>query len=237
MSREDDRFNSWLLGQAFDAFKTVQRMQLNEASEDEEEDEKHKADAKHVDDKHMKQADKPADKPDDSAQQDQSKHSETRGGPQQAKAAQRQTPAPDPDEVTLDIVVKKLNAIRSGPSFKDESVRTRIGEYFTELTSSERLALFAFLEGLAEVVAGHVDGDDARTPSDPDINVGMETTQTAKDVEEAQPQPRVVKGGDDTNTASRGGRTQQPRTSTGNAGSPPVERDAFSKSPVMVVRR
>lgn len=157
---------------------------------------------------------------------------DTRGGQQQAKAARRQTPTPDPDDITLELVVKKLNAIRSGPSFKDEGVRQRIADYFKELQASERLALFAFLEGLAEVVAANVDGDDARMPSDPDINVDMEAAPTRDEREEARPQPRVVKHGDKPT-----GRMKQQADKVGTSDAPPKQQDAYSRTPVMVVKR
>jgi hypothetical protein len=111
---------------------------------------------------------------DDAGKQSQDRDEKIqRGGQQQAKAAIRSVPAPSEDALTLTMVVDKLNAVRSGKSLKDEGVRKRLGEYFVDLNPIERLALFAFLEGLAEIVAADVPGEHARAPNDPDINVEM----------------------------------------------------------------
>lgn len=170
------------------------------------------------------------------------KPAETRGGPQKARAAQREVPAPGPDDLTMEVVVDKLNAIRSGKSLKDEGVRKRIGEYFNELTSAQRLALFAFLEGLAEVVASDVPGDDARAPNDPDIGVEMERGEASSD-EPAE--PRVAKhdaeeysrgrssGGEKVVVRSRASGSQaRPRSDA-----PAVAQDAGDEAPVHVVHR
>jgi hypothetical protein len=186
---------------------------------------------------------------DDKASPDESKPSDElpperdpRGGPQQAAAAKREVPTPDADDLSLEDIIDKLNAVRSGRSLKDEGVRQRIGTYFQEMTSAQRLALFAFLEGLAEVIATEVPGDDARSPSDPDIGIGMERTQTERDVEERPTATRVVKqdaGSEQGSTSSRSNdaRTQQVQQRGIKGGGPKITRDATDDVPIMVVKR
>lgn len=157
---------------------------------------------------------------------------ETRGGPQVPDAAKREMPAPDVDDLTMELIIDKLNAIRSGKSLKDKGVQQRVAEYFSDLSSAQRLALFAFLEGLAEVIALEVPGDDARAPNDPDIGVQMDATKeddnsarvAKKGTEEySGGQKRVVKGGDGKKSSS--------------GGVPAASPDAHDDAPVMVTYR
>lgn len=152
---------------------------------------------------------------------------EMRGGKQVATAAQREVPPPDVDDLSLELIVDKLNAIRSGESFKDEDVRSRLAQYFQELTSVQRLALFAFLEGIAEMVATDVSGEDARAPDDPDMRVDMSRydTEQHREEEESDDAKRVRKPATKEYSGGIG------------LGSPPVGGDSGDDAPVMVVRR
>jgi hypothetical protein len=127
------------------------------------------------------------------------------------------------------MVVDKLNAVRSGKSLRDDSVRKRLGEYFVDLNPTERLALFAFLEGLAEIVAADVPGEHARAPNDPDINVEMNRDDIdVEDIDDTDDAPHVhVKK---SNASISGGRRQGTVTSNGH---PPEDGDG----PILVVRR
>lgn len=225
MKLEERHFDSWLKHRALDAATRVRS--LLEASDTEEDEEDKKTD------------DKSGDSSGESSdvEHDDTSH-ETRGGPQKAKAAQRETPAPSHDDLSMEQIIDKLNAIRSGKSLKDKGVRERIGAYFQDLNSVQRLALFAFLEGLAEVVASEVPGDDARAPNDPDIGVDMTQTVSEKDVESRKEQPRVVKSQSGGENNMR--RVQQTNTTTRkqqSASVPHISKDAGDDSPVFVVKR
>jgi hypothetical protein len=66
--------------------------------------------------------------------------------------------------ITLDMVVERLNAIRSGRSFKDENISQQMQAYFNDLNDNERLALYAFLKGISQIVTGEIQGQAAPTP-------------------------------------------------------------------------
>lgn len=66
--------------------------------------------------------------------------------------------------ITLDMVVERLNAIRSGRSFKDENISMQMQAYFNDLNDNERLALYAFLKGISQIVTGEIQGQAAPTP-------------------------------------------------------------------------
>jgi hypothetical protein len=158
-----------------------------------------------------------------------------RGGPQIAKAAYRDEPPPDADDLDIDMLTKKLNAIRSGKSLSDDDTHSRVEEYFASLTKNQRLALYAFLEGLAEVIAAEIDGDEARAPDDPEYKVDIKVRQGEQDAENATVRPlekRVAKPGakeynvDKRRVASVGSKPQQRKTNI----------DASDDAPVMVVK-
>jgi len=107
----------------------------------------------------------------------------TRGGQQQARAATRELPAPDEEDLNYNMIAQKINAIRSGRSLSDKDTAADLKKYLGTLSSTQRLALFAFVEGLAEVIAANVDGDKARRPDDPDY--GMAITKTTSSETEA----------------------------------------------------
>jgi hypothetical protein len=84
--------------------------------------------------------------------------------------------------ISTDDVVSKLNTIRGGKSFKDDLVANRLDEYFKSLSKAEKIALFAFLKGLAQIVTGEVPADDVIDPSNPPAEVEMEKTGNKKSV-------------------------------------------------------
>lgn len=53
-------------------------------------------------------------------------------------------------------IVDKLNSIRSGKSFKDSAVKGAMDEWINSLSKTERVALFAFVRGIAQIVTGEV---------------------------------------------------------------------------------
>lgn len=93
-------------------------------------------------------------------------------------------------DISSDDIVTKLNTIRGGKSFKDEAVASRLDSYIKELTKAERIALFAFLKGLSQIVTGEVDPKDILDPSEPPSDVEMEKTGGKKEV---KIKPNVIK--------------------------------------------
>lgn len=250
-------FDKWLKKTAIDSARQVRMLLEKEGDEDplgldDDED----------DEDGMGAGDSPSEVADDEAGGEQSiadvmdndagsgsGEGEGRGGPQIAKAAYRDVPAPSAEELSVRNVIAKLNAIRSGKSFKDADVIARMGEYFEDLNLPQRLALFAFLEGLAEVIATDVAGKAARAPSDPDINVDMTQEQGEQEVDKDMSQARVAKPaeeyGNQQQQQKQSAQAQpvqkqtQTRTAqkTRTAAAPQRVADADEDTPVMIAKR
>lgn len=77
---------------------------------------------------------------------------------------------PAAEDVTLDMVIDRLNVMRSGKSLKDENIATEMQHYFDDLSSPERLTLLSLLTGLAEVITGGVSGEEAKDPEDAGVH-------------------------------------------------------------------
>ena len=105
-------------------------------------------------------------------------------------------------EVTTSDIVEKLNSIRAGRSFKSDDISKNLDEYVNSLTKAERVALLAFLKGLAQIVSGEVAADDATDPAETPSDVKMKKqmgvhTRTIK--------PNVIHSPEKPKTKSSGG--------------------------------
>lgn len=94
------------------------------------------------------------------------------------------------DVETKDIV-DKLNSIRSGKSFKDETVSSAMDQYVGSLSKAERTALLAFLKGIAQIVTGEVSGGEATEPDSNPADVQMKKGPEASKTKHIQ--PNVIK--------------------------------------------
>ena len=115
---------------------------------------------------------------------------------QQQPAQQQQQPGGEnvPEEVTVKSVIEKLNSIRSGRSFRDSAVEERMNAFFSALDDSEKKALYAFLNGIAQAVTGEVPSENvikAGDPSNPPTNVKMEP-KGHKDKAQLSLKPNIV---------------------------------------------
>ena len=86
-------------------------------------------------------------------------------------------------------VVSVLNSIRAGRSFKDSAVADPMNAYIDKLSGAEKTALYAFLNGIAEIVTGVVDGQVATDPSDAPADVEMKKKLHDKPAVEQPAQP------------------------------------------------
>jgi multidrug efflux pump subunit AcrB len=93
-------------------------------------------------------------------------------------------------DVSSDDIVSKLNTLRAGRSFKDEDIAARLNEYVKSLTKAERVALLAFLKGLAQIVTGEIPAEDAVDPGDKPADVDMKKKSSSQTV---TIKPTVVK--------------------------------------------
>jgi hypothetical protein len=83
-------------------------------------------------------------------------------------------------EIKSKDIVDKLNTIRSGKSFKDSSVSGKLDEYVESLSKAEKVALLAFLKGLAQIVTGEIEPDQAQDPSDNPADIAMKKSNEPK---------------------------------------------------------
>lgn len=94
-------------------------------------------------------------------------------------------------EVEPKDIIEKLNAIRAGKSFKDETIASKMNEYVESLSKAEKVALLAFLKGLSQIVTGEVDAETATDPADPDPDVKMKKGAGEKETKTIK--PNVIK--------------------------------------------
>ena len=97
---------------------------------------------------------------------------------------------PDPSDikdVTFDQVITLMNMMRSGKSAKDPRTKDSLGNYFKGLNSGERQALFVLLSGLAQILAGGVEGEKAPDPA----AVGIRIKAKAADRDQTAPSPNT----------------------------------------------
>lgn len=83
-------------------------------------------------------------------------------------------------DITVDDVIEKLNAIRSGKSYKDEEILAKLTEYVDDLKDAEKTALLAFLKALAQIVTGEIATRDVVKPSEKPVGVKMEKEPAVK---------------------------------------------------------
>jgi hypothetical protein len=79
----------------------------------------------------------------------------------------------EPEEISLENTIEKLNSIRSGKSFKDDHVMAQMEKYYGDLKDAERKALQAFLTGISQIVTAGVPGEQAPEPEEAPTNVHM----------------------------------------------------------------
>ena len=91
---------------------------------------------------------------------------------------------------------QKLNMLRSGRSLRDATIAGEMQEYFNGLSDDERLALWTYLNGLSQILAGSVPGEDATDPQSAGEKISV---HPAHETDRGQPRsgdssctPRVV---------------------------------------------
>jgi len=83
-------------------------------------------------------------------------------------------------DISVDDVIEKLNAIRSGKSYKDEEILEKLTGYIENLEMAEKTALLAFLKALSQIVTGEVASSDIVQPTDKPVDIKIEKEQAAK---------------------------------------------------------
>jgi hypothetical protein len=95
-------------------------------------------------------------------------------------------------DIDISAVIEKLNFIRSGKSFRDDKVKSALQTYFEELEVSERVALFSFLKGLAQIVTQEIPGEEALAPKDDPALISMKKNNKSNKV---VIKPKITKAG------------------------------------------
>lgn len=97
--------------------------------------------------------------------------------------------------VSFDSVIAAINALRSGRSLRDSSVKQQALDYYDRLDDSERKVLLLFLNSFADILTGEVQGSSAADPSDPPYSVKIssgEETPEEEPAEEEVPQQKTA---------------------------------------------
>jgi len=104
--------------------------------------------------------------------------------PSQEKSGEQSSPDV-PEEITFDDIQDKLNIVRSGKSLDDSKIKDEMKQYLDGMESSERFALFGFLESIGHIVAHEADGKRVKDPDDEPYSVKMQrVTSLEKDRKE-----------------------------------------------------
>lgn len=75
--------------------------------------------------------------------------------------------APEEFGVSFDSVISAINALRSGRSLRDSSIKQQALDYYDRLDQGERKVLLLFISSLSDILTGEVEGSAAVDPSDP----------------------------------------------------------------------
>jgi hypothetical protein len=117
------------------------------------------------------------------------------GGEEESQEPQEPSKTVDDSEQNLkgetpeiDDVVEKLNTIRSGRSLKDDEVMQKFEEYYESLKGAEKTALFAFLEGIGQIVTGDLPAHQA---TDPEEDGGVKMHK-GKKIQKVSIKPNVI---------------------------------------------
>ncbi len=79
----------------------------------------------------------------------------------------------DVESVTSDIIIDKLNTIRSGKSLKDADVHSQMDKFVHDLDNEEKIALYSFLKSISQIIAADVPASSVKEPEDEPYNVKM----------------------------------------------------------------
>jgi len=82
-------------------------------------------------------------------------------------------------DISAEQIAEKINTIRAGKSLKDQETMQSLVQYFQRLNGPERIALYAFLQGLSKVLGGK-SGENVKTPQSKPYDVEMDREKKPK---------------------------------------------------------
>jgi len=103
-------------------------------------------------------------------------------------------------QVTVEDFVDQLNRFRSGQSLKRKDVHQQLSDYWENLTNPEKKAVFAYVQGISQIVTSDVPGADAPDPSSYKIRTGdveLKISAKEKRIKSRPDQDAVSKGKSD----------------------------------------
>jgi len=106
-----------------------------------------------------------------------------------------------PAAITIDMIIDGIDAIRSARSLKKPEVREEFEEYFNSLTSDEKIALLAFVYGIAETLIGDAPGrglDPGEEPYNVEISSDPDQSQKPSTTPVSVPKEKSASDGADT---------------------------------------
>lgn len=97
-------------------------------------------------------------------------------------------------DIAADDIIDRLNSIRSGKSFKDDRISQEMDQYVNGLKKAEKVALLAFLKGIAQIVTGEFEGSSAVEPDSHPADVKMKKSEAGDSKQTKHVEPNVIKG-------------------------------------------
>ena len=90
--------------------------------------------------------------------------------------------APDaiPQKIQYNQIEKQVNNLRAGKSLKDETISRELQDYFKELGTGEKQALFTYLASISAILTGGTSGEDAPRPGNLNIEITPEEDKEKK---------------------------------------------------------
>lgn len=135
------------------------------------------------------------------------------------------TPPSADSAITFTMIKDKLNTIRSGRSLRDKDIRQEFKDYFSALDEAEQSALYAFLDGISQVLSVGVEGEEADSPDKDPHNVEMTKSE---DGDEAQGQVKK--------TVKKHVSSPKVRSSSGEDTSPPISVGSRQRTEALRLR-
>ena len=112
-------------------------------------------------------------KPDDTATEEDQ---EQQGG----ENFEVQAPDAIPQKIAYTQIEKQVNNLRAGKSLKDETISKELQDYFKELGTGEKQALFTYLASISAILTGGTSGEDAPRPGNLNIEITPEEDKEKK---------------------------------------------------------
>ena len=172
--------------------KALQRA-LTEEDEDEEKDDEESSDEDTDEEEDSSEDD--TSEEGESEESDDDEGSDDDDSPKEKKPSKITTPddsaALKKGDIKPEDIIEKLNSIRSGKSFRDDTIKKNMTDYIEGLDKAERTALFAFLLAISQIVTAEMQATQVIDPSEDPSAVKMKKGAGEKQTKHIK--PNVIK--------------------------------------------